>query len=203
MTFIEEFIQSGILEIYIMGAASPEEAETVERMVATYPEIRQELDTIAQTMEAYAQAHAVEPKATIKPLVLATINYIERLKQGESVTVPPMLSANSRITDYADWLNRPDMVLPTGAEGLYVKIISATPAATTAIVWLTGDLDNEVHHHEYERFLVIEGTCDITAGADIYHLNPGDYYNVPLHLKHKVKVTSAIPCKAILQRVAA
>ena len=203
MKAIEEFMQSGILEIYVMGAATPEEAATVEEMAATYPQVRQELDQIGQAMEAYAMAHAVEPKATVKPLILATINYLERLKQGERVTEPPVLTAASQISDYADWLTRPDMILPPDAEAIYVKIIGATPAATTAIVWLTGTAEDEVHQKEYERFLVVEGSCDIITDDATYTLNPGDYYGVPLHVKHMVKVTSATPCKVVLQRVAA
>jgi mannose-6-phosphate isomerase-like protein (cupin superfamily) len=203
MTSVEEFIRTGILEIYVMGAATSEEAASVERMAAIYPEVREELATISQTMEAYAMAHAVKPKATLKPLVLATINYLERINQGEPVTEPPILSANSRADDYAEWLNRPDMVMPPDSEAIYVKIIGATPTTTTAIVWMTGMAENEVHHQEFERFLILEGSCAITTNDETHALNPGDYFAIPLHVKHHVKVTSSFPCKVILQREAA
>ena len=203
MDLISEFIQTGLLEIYAMGGTTPEETAEVEQMVAAYPEIRQELDLIYASMEAYARAHAVAPKGTIKPLIMATINYIERLKQGEQVIIPPVLNPSSKSNDFALWLHRPDMVLPAAAEGIYAKIICATPEATTAIVWLTGTADNEVHDKEYERFLILEGTCEITAGTEVHYLKPGNYYAVPLHTRHKVQVTSEIPCKVILQRLAA
>ena len=203
MNRITEFMQSGLLELYVMGSASPEEAEEVEQMAAAHPEIRQELETISQTLEDYAQAHAVKPKATLKPLILATINYLERLKNGEPAVAPPTLTPASTIADFAPWLNRPDMVLPDHAEAIHAKIIGANPAATTAIVWLTGIAENEIHHDEYERFLIIEGSCDITAGEEVHHLAAGDYYAVPLHTRHMVKVTSPFPCKVILQRLAA
>jgi mannose-6-phosphate isomerase-like protein (cupin superfamily) len=203
MNHITEFMQSGLLELYIMGSASPEEAEEVEQMAAAHPEIRQELEAISQTMEDYAQAHAVKPKATLKPLILATINYLERLRNGEPAVTPPTLTPISTIADFAPWLNRPDMVLPADAEAIHAKIIGANPEATTAIVWLTGIAENEIHHDEYERFLIIEGSCAITAGEEVHHLAAGDYYAVPLHTRHMVKVTSAFPCKVILQRLAA
>jgi quercetin dioxygenase-like cupin family protein len=38
---------------------------------------------------------------------------------------------------------------------------------------------------------------------EVNQLVPGDYFAIPLHKKHLVKVTSSITCKVILQRVAA
>jgi len=203
MKYLAEFIQSGLLELYALEGTSPEETAEVERMLATHPIIRQELNAIYESMEAYARAHAITPKATIKPLVMATINYMERLKQGEKVVEPPVLQSNSRASEYAAWLHRPDMILPADAEGIYAKIICSTPEATTAIVWMTDIADNEVHHTEYERFLILEGTCEITIDEVVHYLKPGDYFNVPLHARHMVQVTSDIPCKVILQRLAA
>lgn len=203
MKSIQTYIESGILEMYVMGATSAAESREVEQMAATHSEIRRELEAISQTMEAYAVAHAVKPKETIKPLLLATIDYMERLKKGEPAEDPPVLTQASHVTDYAAWLNRPDMVLPVNPAAIYVKLIGATPAATTAIVWLSGTADNEIHHDEYERFLIVEGSCDITVGDHVHHLFPGDYFAIPLHLPHTVNVTSDIYCKVILQRIAA
>lgn len=198
---ITAFKESGDLELYVMGAASSEETVAVEEMAAAHPEIRQEIDTISQSLERYALALAVKPRNVVKPLLLATIDYMERMKQGELPASPPVMTANSRPEDYATWLNRADMVLPPNAEDIFAKIIGYTPAATTAIVWIKEVADQEVHHDEQERFLILEGTCDIIAGDKVNSLAAGDYYAVPLHTPHMFKVTSAVPCKAILQRL--
>ncbi|MBK8606437.1 MAG: hypothetical protein IPN82_06270 [Chitinophagaceae bacterium] len=34
----------------------------------------------------------------------------------------------------------------------------------------------EVHDDEHERFLILEGTCDIVVGNNIHQLVPGDYF---------------------------
>ena len=201
MNNITEFIGSGILELYVMGSTSPEEAAEVERMAAAHPEIRQEIDTISQSIEAYALAHAVPPKASVKPLLLATIDYMERLKQGEPAETPPAITPTSRIGDFAAWLNRPDLHAPADAADIYVKIIGATPGTTTAIAWIKDTAGEEIHHQELERFLIVEGTCDIIIGEEAHHLASGDYFSIPLHVPHIVKVTSSIPCKAVVQRV--
>jgi mannose-6-phosphate isomerase-like protein (cupin superfamily) len=113
-----------------------------------------------------------------------------------------MLNENSVVEDYAAWLNRNDMVLRDG-EDLYAKIIGFTPETITAIAWIKDYSPHEVHDHEYEKFLIVEGTCNIIVDDEVNELVPGDYFAIPLHKTHMVKVTSAIPCKVILQRVAA
>ncbi|KAA3437706.1 cupin domain-containing protein [Rufibacter hautae] len=203
MNPINDYIESGILELFVMGVTSPEETEEVEQMAAAHPEIRQEIEQIRQSIETYAVAHSVEPQPTVKPLVLATIDYMVRLQNGEPVSSPPNLSPESKVEDYAAWLNREDMKRPSPSEDIYVKIIGYNPSTTTAIVWLENVADEEIHHDEYERFLIVEGTCTITVEDQDNYLTPGSYFQIPLHKKHKVKVTSQIPCKVILQRLAA
>lgn len=198
----KEYIESGILEQYILGIANDDECKQVELLAATDMAIRHEIQTISLAMEAYAMAHAVEPNPVIKPFLLATIDYTERLKNGEPSTEPPLLHQNSNVTDYAGWLKRSDMTAPGTAE-IFAKIIGYTPQAITAIVWLKSYAPHEVHDDEFERFLIVEGTCDIIVENEVNKLGPGDYFAIPLHKKHMVKVTSDIPCKVILQRVAA
>jgi mannose-6-phosphate isomerase-like protein (cupin superfamily) len=60
-----------------------------------------------------------------------------------------------------------------------------------------------VHDNEFEKFLILEGSCTITIEEEAHHLVPGDYLAIPLHKSHQVTITSEIPCKIILQRVAA
>ena len=48
---VPEYIASGILESYVTGAVSDQERREVECMSAIYPEIRQELDELASSLE--------------------------------------------------------------------------------------------------------------------------------------------------------
>lgn len=198
----KEYIDSGILEQYVLGITGIEESKEVEIMAAANPAIQAEIEAIARSLEIFAKADAVEPNPIIKPFLLATIDYTERLKNGEPVSDPPILNENSRVEDYTTWLNRADMASP-GTDDVFAKIIGYTPAAITAIVWIKDYAPQEVHDNEYEKFLIIEGTCDIIVGDKVHQFVPGDYFAIPLHENHMVKVTSNIPCKVILQRVAA
>lgn len=199
---VSQYIETGILELYVLGIATAEECAEVEQLVAEHVEIKDTIEEIRASLELYAEAGKLEPNPIIKPFLMATIDFTERMQNGEIPSIPPMLSENAVVADYSQWLNRPDMVSP-GTADVFAKIIGYTAEATTAIVWLKDYAPHEVHDNEYERFLIVEGTCDIIVEEEVNHLGPGDYFAIPLHKKHLVKVTSSVACKVILQRVAA
>jgi mannose-6-phosphate isomerase-like protein (cupin superfamily) len=200
---IKKYIESGVLEQYVLGTISAEELLQVEQMVIMYPEIKEEILSISYVLEQLAIENAVSPDQTIKPFIMATIDFMERMENGEQPSFPPILNKDSRLADFASWIDRDDMVLLSDAGDLYAKIIGYTPEVTTAIAWIKGNAPVETHDKEYEKFLIIEGTCDIVVEDTVYQLVPGDYFAIPLHKSHQVRVTSIIPCKVILQRIAA
>ncbi len=197
-----EFIQSGILEQYVLGITSAEESAEVERLAAADLIIKQEIESASILFEEFVLANAVQPNPLVKPFLMATVDYAERIQNGETVVEPPMLNPQSTAEDYAAWLNKSDLNSP-GNDDIFAKIIGYTPQAVTAIVWIKNYAPQEVHDKEHERFLIIEGSCDIIVGDETNHLMPGDFFAIPLHEKHMVRVTSPAPCKVILQRVAA
>ena len=203
MDKVSEFIDSGILEIYVMGHANEKEAEDVERMAAIHEEVRNEIEQISIALENYAQAHAMEVDPMIGPFLMARIDFMERMKSGESPSFPPLLHKGSTLSEYSEWIDRADMQLTGPINGALARIIGFTPQYTTAIVWLEQGAPPETHTDEFEQFLIVEGTCDITIGEQVHSLKPGDFLSIPLHVSHNVRVTSSYPCKIILQRVAA
>lgn len=186
-----------------MGLISEAESMEVMRMAASYPEIAREIAEISASLEKYAEKQAPSPDPTIKPFLMAMIDYMERIRTGERVAFPPELHEGSVAEDFSDWLDRTDMVLPDDFEDFYARIIGFTPQATTAIAWLRYGAPEEVHDAQYEKFLVLEGSCDITIDGEVYALAAGNYLSIPLHKPHNVRVTSEVPCKVILQRLAA
>lgn len=71
---IQSFIQSGLLETYVIGQCSEEERDLVERMAAQHPEVRTELSAIEQALESYASGNAVAPPAWMKDRILDAID---------------------------------------------------------------------------------------------------------------------------------
>ena len=67
---LQPFIQSGLLESYVLGQVTAEERSLVERMLSQHTEARTELSTIEQTIERYAMAQATPPPAWMKGRIL-------------------------------------------------------------------------------------------------------------------------------------
>ena len=198
----QDYIDSGILELYVLGETTLEESSQIARLAAADPLLQKEITEIELAFEKYSTAHSVEPDPLIRPFLLATIDFAERVRNGEKPSVTPVLTRNSKIADYAEWLNREDMTLPEDFNAIYAKILSHTAELTCAIVWIKDMAPQEVHDREFEKFLIVEGSCDITIEGNVFHLGAADYLTIPLHEKHHVTVTSEIPCKVILQRIA-
>ena len=198
----QNFINSGILELYVMGKTDEVENQEVLMMAATYAEVFDEIVAIEISLEKYALVHGNELDITIKPFILATIDFTDRLTNGEIPTFPPLLNENSNLENYSSWLNRSDMVLPKDFEEIHAKIIGYNDEALTAIIWLKNGSPAEIHDDEFEKFLIVEGTCTITIDKEDFYLKSGDVLSIPLYKEHFLKVTSVIPCKAILQRIA-
>ncbi|MEJ7587338.1 MAG: cupin domain-containing protein [Ferruginibacter sp.] len=199
----KSFIDSGMLESYVAGNLPDSQCEIVELMAAEFSEIREEIVAISEAVEIYAKANVNTPGPVAKPLIMAMIDYGERIKHGEQPTFPPVLNEHSLISDFSLWLDRPDLVLPGDFKDIHLNIIGFADGITTAIVWIKDRAPAEVHETEYEKFLIVEGTCNISVGENVFPLIPGDYFSIPLHENHQVIVTSKIPCKVILQRMAA
>ena len=58
---IREYIESGILETYVMGAASEQEAEQVLRYKAAHPEVAKALNELELDLEMIANRMAIVP----------------------------------------------------------------------------------------------------------------------------------------------
>ncbi len=200
---INEIRESGLLELYVIGDLEGEELRIVENALLEYPILKKDIREIEYALFKLADARAIEPHGAVKPLLMATVDYTERIKNGEPLCSPPLLNADSKVDDFQEWLERPDMISPTDFDAMYAKIIAHEPEKLTAIVWLRYGAPPEIHTVEYERFLIVEGTCEIIIDKEVNIMKPGDYLAIPLHVSHAVKVTSTIPCKIILQRVAA
>lgn len=198
-----EILDSGLLELYVLGDVTYVEMKIVEEAIKIFPDLSKELQEIEHALEKLAFATSCVPEETTGPFLMTTLDYIERLNNGEIPTSPPALHEDSTIEDYKPWLERPDMVEPQEYEAMHGKIIGSSEQRTTIITWLKFGAPDETHTDEYEKFLIIEGTCNITIGDTVHSLEPGDFIAIPLYINHKVEVTSSFRCKVILERAAA
>lgn len=66
-------MESGILELYVLGDVNPNEKQQVEDMALRYPVIKAELDAIEKSMELFAVFNAVEPSDSLRDKVLNSL----------------------------------------------------------------------------------------------------------------------------------
>ncbi|NCD68790.1 anti-sigma factor [Mucilaginibacter agri] len=66
-------MESGILELYVLGEVNPSEKHQVEEMALQHPAIKAELDAIEKSMELYAVFNAIEPSDNLRDKVLNSL----------------------------------------------------------------------------------------------------------------------------------
>lgn len=78
---LKSYIESGILEQYVLGQLSPAEQRAVEAMADQHPEVRDEIDQIELTLENYAQAGAVKPPPGTLASIKGRIDTLDSVPQ--------------------------------------------------------------------------------------------------------------------------
>lgn len=57
----EQFLNTGLLEQFVLGLTSPEEDKIVQEHLLRFPELNNELNALHQAMEQYALQHSIPP----------------------------------------------------------------------------------------------------------------------------------------------
>lgn len=96
MENLKAYIESGVLELYVLGDLSPEEALQVEEMASQHPEVRDEIAAIEQAMEQYAMQNAVEPSADVETRLFEKLGLSE-VEENVNVQPEPIYTEEPRI----------------------------------------------------------------------------------------------------------
>ncbi|WP_316798620.1 anti-sigma factor [Pedobacter frigidisoli] len=94
MENLKAYIESGVLELYVLGDLSPEEALQVEEMAAQNPEVKAELSAIELAMEEYAMQNAVEPSAGVEAKLFEKLGFEaeqDTVYQSDTTTTEPKI----------------------------------------------------------------------------------------------------------------
>ena len=121
MENFQDYIESGILELYALGELSAAEQAAVEAQVASHPEVRAELAQIQAALGLYAEAHAVTPPAGMRERVLGNV----------MAQIAPAVRPNSTLRNEVDTLAAPSANLRAADEAV-VRTIASAPVATSA-----------------------------------------------------------------------
>ncbi|WP_425237985.1 anti-sigma factor [Ulvibacterium sp.] len=70
---IKIFLDSDLLEKYLLGTVTDQEALQVERYIAMYPEVRETYNELQENLEAFAKLHAIKTPEGLKERILVRI----------------------------------------------------------------------------------------------------------------------------------
>jgi len=89
------YIETGILELYVLGQLNAQEQREVEAMAHQFPDIKEELNAIEIAMEHYALSHSIEPTVGLEKQIFEKIipapaqePSVNSATQKEAIVVP-------------------------------------------------------------------------------------------------------------------
>lgn len=77
---IKAYIESGVVESYVLGMADAQEAAELEQLSRQYPEIRKAIDDFELNLEKQSLAAAVVPSPEVKKQLLYTLDFAKEEK---------------------------------------------------------------------------------------------------------------------------
>jgi len=80
----ERFLNTGLLEQYILGLATPEEAKVVEQHLEAFPELKVEVTNMQQALENYASQYATPPPSKLKEEIMDQIDIDPRTANSQT-----------------------------------------------------------------------------------------------------------------------
>lgn len=70
---IRNFLDSDLLEKYLLGNTTLEETQQAERYIAMYPEVRETYNELQENLEAFARMHSLKAPEGLKEKILQTV----------------------------------------------------------------------------------------------------------------------------------
>ncbi|MCE7067935.1 anti-sigma factor domain-containing protein [Dyadobacter sp. CY326] len=105
---IQAYIESGILEEYVLGTVSPQEKQEVECMSHIYPEIKEELLRTESALEEYALKHQTPPPASLKESLFAIMNF----DSTEEINETPAHATSDFVESLSGKIEEDDTIIP-------------------------------------------------------------------------------------------
>ncbi len=195
---VQDYIDSGILHDYIMGSLTAAERAGVEQVCALYPEIQAELTRMRAAIDNFTDDIAVTPPAEMQDNIWDKLDNINKERTGDINALPVV----NKYSDHNNWKRIVAPFMPQAiTKERIVRTLRHSGGVTQVLIVSTTDVEEEVHEHEQESFIILEGECECYVGNDVIRLGPGGFIEIPLHVSHNVKILSPYVV-AVLQHVA-
>lgn len=88
----KEYIESGNLEAFVLGALTPQEEAQVLADIARYPELAKEVAAIEEALLNYAASEAMVPHVHLKDKIWDSIQSSVKKEANNNVELPPVVN---------------------------------------------------------------------------------------------------------------
>jgi anti-sigma-K factor RskA len=93
---IQAYIQSGIIESYVLGLASAEEAAELENLQFQFPEIQQAISEFSASLEQQTFENAITPPSDVKVKIMAAMK--DEIKAAPVISLPRDAATNADVS---------------------------------------------------------------------------------------------------------
>jgi mannose-6-phosphate isomerase-like protein (cupin superfamily) len=188
---VKKFIHSGILEQYALGLLGAEDAAYVTKVAMLFPSIKRESTAIELTLEQLALDNAIEPSPQTKFKILNALGFAD-----EGINQMPPITANTALQP---WLTVARHLVPDELEeNIIFHQLRKDEHLQQMLVIARVDIPEEDHNDYIESFFILKGHCECTVGDELFQLGPGSFLQIPLLVKHNIKIISPFVA-AVLQ----
>lgn len=119
---IEEYIESGILEAYVLGSASEAEARELLFMKDRYPEVLEALHSLETDLEMIAQQMAITPPPGTWKKIEQNMQELVKSPRAEGLTLDIPASDNHNYSRSSAKSSRDNQFLEVEAESGHIRI---------------------------------------------------------------------------------
>ncbi len=202
MNEIKEFIESGILENYVLGQLNATEEAEVEQQVKRHPEVLSALHAIQDNLNTYIDGLAILPPKN------QTLEIRNKIRVSSAI----IFNAKNRLEMFVDisehktiseWRHVIAALDRPGEFNTHVHELYKDDEKSLAILWVRGTLSEDEHVDIKESVLVVKGSCTGELDDEIVELKPGDYWEIPMRKPHKLIVAPKETVVLIVMRRAA
>ncbi|MFN0276842.1 MAG: anti-sigma factor domain-containing protein [Chitinophagales bacterium] len=144
---IKEYIESGVLELYVAGTLSSEEKKVVESYAMQYPEVREEIRSIEKAFETYAMTHAKTPSDQVLSKILTELN-IDGNEKEESEKVIKLKHSVTKTLPIIKYLAYAATALLFISGGLNIYYYNKYQDTQSQLVALQGDKEMLANQRE-------------------------------------------------------
>jgi len=174
-----------------------------------YEPSTEEIAGTERALDKYAHAYAKDPAGSVKDRIKAKM---AKLNQQSKNRVPftlkniPMLTPDANFFDWEQAVAH--IQPPPDYDDIHMVVLVSDETRDLMLGWSKEIIPEEVHDDLIESFIVLEGSCECHIWHEddhsfnkIVHMQTGDFLQLNIGESHDIITTSAVPVKAILQRL--